>query len=283
MWSLLRAILRVLQRPKVLIFLSVVTVFFFLNRSNDPVVLKAKVDFKGIKRSVSFEKGDLVLKLRYLIMVAFSDVGLNKVPLASVELLKYHHGVQDYVSLPLDKKLEDNIQVKMRFSYKQNGQSNSSNGPELYHPVIRNTPYRLWNPASTSLLQRDSNNVIRCNGSFKDMDYNTVAKTTKKGSTTTGFGLLFRDTETSKTYILNATNGGKSLLAVEHKGTIEKSMKFKPSYYWSFTVFKNSQYKTLYLGCGSDGELLLPMNSKKYPDPRTLFITNKYVPVGPSI
>jgi len=69
----------------------------------------------------------------------------------------------------------------------------------------------------------------------------------------------------------------------EHKGTIEKSMKFKPSYYWSFTVFKNSQYKTLYLGCGSDGELLLPMNSKKYPDPRTLFITNKYVPVGPSI
>lgn len=52
-------------------------------------------------------------------------------------------------------------------------QSNSSNGPELYHPVIRNTPYRLWNPASTSLLQRDSNNVIRCNGSFKDMDYNS--------------------------------------------------------------------------------------------------------------
>jgi len=95
---------------------------FFSNRSNDPVVLKAKVDFKGIKRSVSFEKGDLVLKLRYLIMVAFSDVGLNKVPPASVELLKYHHGVQDYVSLPLDKKLEDNIQVKMRSSYKQNGQ-----------------------------------------------------------------------------------------------------------------------------------------------------------------
>jgi len=64
----------------------------------------------------------------------------------------------------------------------------------------------------------------------------------------------------------------------EHTGTIEESMKFTPSYYWSFTVFKNKQYNTLYLSCGSDGGLLLPMNSKRYPDPRCLFITNKYAP-----
>ena len=43
--------------------------------------------------------------------------------------------------------------------------------PELLHPVMKNTSYRLWNPATTSLLQLDSNNKISCNGSFKDMDY----------------------------------------------------------------------------------------------------------------
>ena len=43
-------------------------------------------------------------------------------------------------------------------------------GPELFHPVRSDTRYRLWNPATTSLLQRDSNNIF-CNGSFKDMDY----------------------------------------------------------------------------------------------------------------
>lgn len=68
----------------------------------------------------------------------------------------------------------------------------------------------------------------------------------------------------------------------EHTGRIEKSMKFKPSYYWGFTVFKNRQYKTLYLGCGNDGQLLLPMNNVSYPDPRALFITNKYVLTGNS-
>ena len=54
-------------------------------------------------------------------------------------------------------------------------------------------------------------------------------------------------------------------------------MRFKPSYYWSFTVFRNVKYKTLYLGCEKDGRsLLVPMNSKAFPDPRALFITNKY-------
>ena len=39
------------------------------------------------------------------------------------------------------------------------------------HKVMSDTPYRLWNLATTTLLQRDSNNIISCNGSFKDMDY----------------------------------------------------------------------------------------------------------------
>ena len=77
------------------------------------MVLKAYVDFKGIQRSVAFEKGDKVQELRYLIMVAFSDVGLDKVPPARVKLLTYDESVQDYVRLALHTKLEENIPVKV--------------------------------------------------------------------------------------------------------------------------------------------------------------------------
>ena len=56
-------------------------------------------------------------------------------------------------------------------------------------------------------------------------------------------------------------------------------MKFWPSYYWSFTIFKNREYTNLYLGCEKDGgSLLVPMDNTSYPDPRALFITNKYDP-----
>ena len=71
------------------------------------------MDFKGIKRSVSFEKGDEVLKLLHLIMMAFSDVGLNEVLPSSLELLTYHNGVQDYVRLPHGMKLYGDTQIKM--------------------------------------------------------------------------------------------------------------------------------------------------------------------------
>lgn len=48
---------------------------------------------------------------------------------------------------------------------------NDTKGPELYHKVKGSTTYRLWNPATASLLRRNSNsNIFSCNGSFKDMD-----------------------------------------------------------------------------------------------------------------
>ncbi|KAJ7373609.1 hypothetical protein OS493_011214 [Desmophyllum pertusum] len=57
MCSSLRNILRILQRPKVLMFISVIIIFFLLNRSKDSVVmLKAYTTFEGIHRVVSFEK-----------------------------------------------------------------------------------------------------------------------------------------------------------------------------------------------------------------------------------
>ena len=49
-------------------------------------------------------------------------------------------------------------------------------GPMLFHPIKPKTPYRLWNPATTSLLQRDPKSrtsAINCNGSFKDMNYDS--------------------------------------------------------------------------------------------------------------
>jgi len=91
----------------------------FTNRSSNPVVLKAKAEFIGIERIVSFEKGDEVLKLLHLITVAFSDVGLNKVPPASVELLKYVEGIQDFVRLHPDLKLVDDLQVKVGYKKDQ--------------------------------------------------------------------------------------------------------------------------------------------------------------------
>lgn len=67
-----------------------------------------------------FEKGDDALILRYFIMVAFVDVGLDKLPPAHVELLKYDEDVRDYVPLPLNSTLEENVQVKVELSNKVN-------------------------------------------------------------------------------------------------------------------------------------------------------------------
>lgn len=74
------------------------------------------MNFKGIQHSVSFEKGDEVLKVRYLIMEALSDGGLDKVPPARVKLLKYDESVHDYVHLPLDSKLQEDLQAKVELT-----------------------------------------------------------------------------------------------------------------------------------------------------------------------
>ena len=81
-------------------------------------MLKAHVVFEGIKRTVSFEKGDDARKLLYFIMVAFADVGLDKLPPADVELLKYDEGDQDYVPLPLDTILEEDVRIKVKIEGK---------------------------------------------------------------------------------------------------------------------------------------------------------------------
>ncbi|KAL9955864.1 hypothetical protein ACROYT_G037257 [Oculina patagonica] len=291
MWTSLRFMPRILQRPKVLMFLSVITIFFLLNRSKYPEMLKAHVNFKGIERAVSFEKGDKVIMLRYLVMVAFSDVRLDKVPPDCVKLRKYDDSVHDYVPLPLDLKLVKDLKVQVKLPSTPEemvscGMKADDTGPVLFHPIDPNATYRLWNPATVSLLQRDPKNpnAINCNGSLKDMDYDTVASTMYAGKKR--FAFLFKDKENLKFYVMNATDDGKNIVTAEYSSPpsprdYTDSMKFKPYYYWSFTIFKNLEYKSLYLACSNDGgALLVPMNSTHYPDPRALFITNKYNPLG---
>ena len=79
-------------------------------------MLTAHVHFKGIQRSVSFEKGDKVQELRYLIMEAFSETGMNKMPQGFVNLFKYDESVQDYVALHPELNLKKDVDVKVELS-----------------------------------------------------------------------------------------------------------------------------------------------------------------------
>lgn len=82
-------------------------------------MLKAHVDFKGSEREVSFEKGDKVIKLRHLVIVAFSDKRLDGVPpdmeglpldvISSTCLTLYD---ESHVPLSPDSTLEKSVKVK---------------------------------------------------------------------------------------------------------------------------------------------------------------------------
>ena len=52
--------------------------------------------------------------------------------------------------------------------------------------------------------------------------------------------------------------------------------KFKPFYYWSYTIFQNKWCNTKYLSCDSTGNMtLVDMAELDYPNPQALFILNK--------
>ena len=57
-----------------------------------------------------------MLELRYFIIVAFAHEDLDKLPPAHIELRKYDESVQDYVPLPLDTILEENVQIKVELT-----------------------------------------------------------------------------------------------------------------------------------------------------------------------
>ncbi|KAJ7373607.1 hypothetical protein OS493_011212 [Desmophyllum pertusum] len=144
-------------------------------------------------------------------------------------------------------------------------------GPKLPHPIVPNISYRFWHAATVTFLKRDPvNGAVSC---IQDDDISATA-VTAMGAGKRRFAFIFKDN--AKNYALNA-EGRDNITATEinHASPIKSTMKFKPSYYWSFTVFRNIQHNTLYLGCDNRTLLLVPMNSTSYPDPRALFITTQ--------
>ena len=77
-------------------------------------MLKAHVTLEEIKRVVPFPKGETVQGLRYLIIRDFSDLLLDVVPPACVQIQEYDETVSDDVDLPLNLNLEEDLKVKAK-------------------------------------------------------------------------------------------------------------------------------------------------------------------------
>ena len=82
-------------------------------------MLKAHVTLKDIKRVVRFTKGETVQGLRYGILREFSDLLLDTVGPACVQIQEHDATVGDDVDLPVDLKLEEDIKVKVKLPTKQ--------------------------------------------------------------------------------------------------------------------------------------------------------------------
>ncbi|XP_078348312.1 uncharacterized protein LOC144633313 [Oculina patagonica] len=147
----------------------------------------------------------------------------------------------------------------------------SSTDDNVPHKIEPSTSYRIWNKQTASLLQHDPNNAINCNGSSGVSDQTVF--------TTLGAGRdMFAFTVNQNSYVLDGPSNNGPVTAVAYSSssggtTITNSMRFVPSYYWGFTMFKSVAHNT-YLGCSNDGSaLLIDMASTNYPDPRAMFNT----------
>ena len=83
-------------------------------RSKEPEMLKAHVNLKEIKRVISFPRGDTVQGLRYLIIRDYSDLLLDTVPPACVQIQQWDETVSDDIDLPIQLKLEEDVKVKVK-------------------------------------------------------------------------------------------------------------------------------------------------------------------------
>ncbi|KAL9955833.1 hypothetical protein ACROYT_G037218 [Oculina patagonica] len=152
------------------------------------------------------------------------------------------------------------------------------------HQIKKNTTYRLWNSVSRisdSLIQRNGDtNVVHCNGSFNGA-INTVITTTDETSGMTFYvGLIFRDAVAQTDYAMTGNGLGQNITATEIQlggGPLDDKSVFEPLYYWSYTMFRNKSYHTLFLGCDNTGKTTLVENlNPDYPNPQALFVLNKY-------
>ena len=68
-----------------------------------------------------------------------------------------------------------------------------------------------------------------------------------------------------------------NLLFLLFQSSPSEEAKFEPDFYWGHTVFKNSRYNTLYLGCDENKmATLVPMKITNYPNPQAMFIVNEF-------
>ncbi|XP_078348269.1 uncharacterized protein LOC144633291 isoform X1 [Oculina patagonica] len=152
------------------------------------------------------------------------------------------------------------------------------------HQIKKNTTYRLWSPLSRqndSFIQRDPNtNIVNCSGSFNGGS-NTVLMAIDETSRRTYYvALTFSDSTTQKNYAMTGNGLGQNITATEIQtggGPLDDKSAFEPLYYWSYTMFRNRSYHTLYLGCDNTGKTTLVENlNPDYPNPQALFVLNKY-------
>jgi len=277
-----------------------------------PQTVKVHVTYDETKRIITHQKGGDVQGLRHLFLQVFSDVLSDRIAPANVTFQRYDDKFADYVELNNDEKLKDDLKIRA-LTWKPDKQVENSTpsaadsevkhmycwpiffpwihcegatispvlpigpGQPIYmrpHPVKQFTNYRLWNPVSKQndgLIRRDPNDIVTCDGSFSGSD--TVMET---GSISRNLvNLYFKDTAPNKMYALTATTGEGGDIIADPGNPGDKSL-WEPLYFWSYTMFRNKWYSTLYLGCDNTGKTTLVTNSSfEYPNPQALFVLNK--------
>ncbi|KAJ7373603.1 hypothetical protein OS493_011208 [Desmophyllum pertusum] len=150
------------------------------------------------------------------------------------------------------------------------------------HLIKKNTTYRLWNSVSRqndSFIQRDPNtNIVNCSGSFNS-GINTVMDAIDETRQRTFYvALTFSDKVANKNYAMTGNGKGQDITALEVQSgdPLGDESVYEPLYYWSYTMFRNKSYNTLYLGCDNTGKTTLVENlDLDYPNPQALFVLNK--------
>lgn len=263
------------------------------------------VTFGSSKRIVQFQDGEEVKHLRHHFLRVFSDVLSDQVAPTNVTFQSYDKRFDDYLDLANNTELQENSRIKALIVSKQEDTKPSSfckdhlkenwfpsfwhhytipwyfiqtSQPSDFkpHPIIENSPYRLWNIVSNGLIQRSPADpaVVTCMGGFNSD--NTVIKA--KHIAMNYWYLVFEEPGGTLLYITAA--GGGQQVTVQTSPSEEA--KFEPDFYWGHTVFKSSRYNTLYLGCDENKmATLVPMKETSYPNPQAMFIVNEFNVVLP--
>lgn len=266
---------------------------------------KLHVTFGDFKRIVNFQDGEKVQDLRHYFLREFSDILSDDIAPANVRFQRYDDTFEDYTDLAKDAKLRENVKLRVLITSKHVTKAsgckdhfaenchphffphhiipwyvvnfNQEPSDFKFHPINQNVSYRMWSPVSNGLLQRGSENppLVNCKGAFDSNNANILIKARFVGMNV--FHLVY--SEGNGDLFITAKGEGQEIIV---QPTPTRESEFEPNYYWGNTVFKSSQYNTLYLGCDENRmATLVPMEDPHYPNPQSFFIVNKYNPILP--